>query len=112
MHGNRLKVAVPSQQFSFNKIIYIIYFVLNCVGGHERDMNKNMFHIAVILLLFLLFNGLSVVCKCINAEITIAVPNPAHKQSREEWLGRISSLKPRNIKNGLCSYAKRFLDKP
>ena len=82
MHGNRLKRAVPSQQFSFNKMIYIIYFVLNWVGGHERDINKNLFHIAVILLLFLLLNGLSVVCERINAEISIAIPNPAYKQSK------------------------------
>ena len=51
-------------------------------------MNKNMFHIAVILLLFLLLNGLSVVCERINAEISIAIPNPAYKQSKGEWLGK------------------------
>ena len=58
-------------------MIYIIYFVLNWVGGHERDINKDMFHIDVILLLFLLLNGLSVVCERINAEIIIAAPNLA-----------------------------------
>ena len=71
-----------------------------------------MFHIAVILLFFLLLNALSIVCGCINAEITIAIAYPAYKQSNERWLGRISWLKPRNIKNVLSSYAKRLLDKP
>ena len=71
-----------------------------------------MFHMAIIFLFFLLLNALSIVLECINAEITIAVANPAYKQSKERWLGKISPLKLRYIKNVLCSYAKCLLHKP
>ena len=55
---------------------------------------------------------MSLVCECKNVEITIAIPNPPCKQSKERWLGNISWLKPCYVKNVFCSlYTKRLLHK-